>query len=618
MRIAFKKISRPVLFVPIFLVVFAWIFSGWPEIYKTETHRIPPEVSAVLAASPETFNTSGTFTTPTGIYTVTGECRGGGAGGSNNGSATARPGGGGGGGAYAKTNSIAVTPGQGYTVTVAAQVNAQTAGQNSSFTGNSSQTVVAVGGSTTTTRTGGAGGTTTASTGDVKFAGGAGGTAANTASNGGGGGGEGGGSTATGGAGQANSGATGGAGGTGSDGGDGGKGGDNTLAGADGSVPGGGGGGAGGTNDVGGKGAAGQCVISYTDTWAPSTVLGTYSPTWSFASGPANDSATQISMTATSGYDYTTPIQYQYTNDNTSCGANSGTGGAGQSWSASTTYSNSGLQVNKCYGYSVQARDSVGTPNTGTASSVVTTYTSANTPGTPTLSGATSTTLNLTNSENGNPTSNPTTNYAVTVTTTSPTDNTWINKWVDTSGNPSASAVWMSDSTLDALVLHGLTPGSTYGVKVKARNQDGDETALSAETQATTVLISITISDGSISYGMLPKGATKDTTSSGVNDSQTATNNGNVAEDFNIKGQNTTAWTLAGSQGSEQYFHKFCNNGTCDASPTWTALTTNYQAVGSNIATSGTKEFDLQIGVPSATATYTSQNADVTIQAVAH
>ena len=208
--------------------------------------------------------------------------------------------------------------------------------------------------------------------------------------------------------------------------------------------------------------------------------------TW--ASGPANDSATQISMTSTTGSDATPPVEYLFTNNNSTCGANAGTNGTSSSWQSSTSYSDTGLDPNKCYGYTVTARDSVTpTPNTGTASGISITYTSANTPGTPTLSGATLTTLNLTNAQNGNPSSNPTTSFAVQVTYTSPTDLTWLNKWVNGSGNPSATAVWLTDAELDALVLHGLASSTTYGVKVKAKNQDGDETGLGAEGRGTTL-----------------------------------------------------------------------------------------------------------------------------------
>jgi hypothetical protein len=128
--------------------------------------------------------------------------------------------------------------------------------------------------------------------------------------------------------------------------------------------------------------------------------------------------------------------------------------------------------------------------------------------------------------------------------------------------------------------------------------------------------ISISVSDGSVSYGTLAINTTEDTTSGGVNDSQTATNEGNVTENFNIMGSDTGSWTLAATQGSDEYFHKFCNNGTCDSSANWTALTTSYQTLATGVASSGTQEFDLQIGVPSSTAVFTEQNADVTVQAV--
>src|SRR3989344_3591106 len=204
-----------------------------------------------------------------------------------------------------------------------------------------------------------------------------------------------------------------------------------------------------------------------------------------FATAPNNFSTTQIDMTSTAGSDPSTPISYLFTSDNSSCGANAGTGGASSGWqSADTTYSNTGLQPNKCYGYTVQARDSLS--NTGTASGISSTYTSANAPGTPTLGSPTTSTLALTNAENGNPASNPTTNFAVQVVTTTPSDATWLNQWVDASGNPSASAVWLTDAQLDALVLQGLQASTLYGVQVKARNQDTDETALSAEGQGTT------------------------------------------------------------------------------------------------------------------------------------
>src|SRR4051812_19098481 len=85
--------------------------------------------------------------------------------------------------------------------------------------------------------------------------------------------------------------------------------------------------------------------------------------------------------------------------------------------------------------------------------------------------------------------------------------------------------------------------------------------ATTTATVAATVTlqnVSVSVSDGSVSYGTLATNTTKTTLSGGLNDQQTATNAGNVAEDFNIKGQNSTDWTLGSTAASDQYIHKFC------------------------------------------------------------
>lgn len=127
--------------------------------------------------------------------------------------------------------------------------------------------------------------------------------------------------------------------------------------------------------------------------------------------------------------------------------------------------------------------------------------------------------------------------------------------------------------------------------------------------------ISVTVSDGTVTYGTLALSTNADTTSSGLNDSQTAQNNGNITEDLNIKGQNSGSWTLAGSVSADQYTHKWCVSN-CDAAPTWNVLTTNYQTLASDVSASGTQVFDLQIGTPSSSSSYNSQSVDITVQAV--
>jgi hypothetical protein len=103
-----------------------------------------------------------------------------------------------------------------------------------------------------------------------------------------------------------------------------------------------------------------------------------------------------------------------------------------------------------------------------------------------------------------------------------------------------------------------------------------------------------------------------------VNQTQTATNNGNVAEDFNISSSNATggtAWTISAvAIGSDQYKHSFSTDGGSN----YTAMTTGYTALATNKAASGTQNFDLKIETPSSSTDYVQKTITVTVQAVAH
>lgn len=599
-----------------------FVILSWFLVSRSST------IQKVQAASPETFTSSGTFTPATGIYAVDAACWGGGGagGGSSN---TGKVGSGGGGGAYSKAINIGVTPNSGYAVTVGVggSSSAGAAGSNggdSSFI--NSLTLLAKGGTGGKANDGGgnaAGGQASDGVGDVgkKYNGGNGGDGSGTDTAGGGGGGGGGDSGNGGNGGDAVSATPGsvGAGGT-SGGGNGGLGGSSNGAGNIGTAPGGGGSGSGNkgsSNLVGGGGASGRCVVSYTDTWAPSTSQTTYSNTWSFVSAPANISSSGVGMTATTGYDYTGPINYLFTLDNTNCGANVGTGGSSGGWQASTSFTNTGLQPNQCYGYKVTARDSVGSPNTGTVSGISSTYTSANVPGTPALGSPTLNTLSLTNDANSNPSTNPTTYFAVQVVTTTPTDNTWLNKWVDASGNPSASEVWQTDSALDARALQGLTAGTTYGVKIKARNQDNDETNLSVEGQGTTqsVVVAISITtDGSVSFNYVGVGGSAVTTA--LQKETVSVDSGPAT--LKVKSTAFAAagntWALGASAAEDQVLWQFSKDGS--SWNNFAAIDTEYP-FDTNVAQGTTRDIYLRLYMPTLTNSYIAHNSTVTAVASA-
>jgi Tfp pilus assembly protein PilX len=168
--------------------------------------------------------------------------------------------------------------------------------------------------------------------------------------------------------------------------------------------------------------------------------------------------------------------------------------------------------------------------------------------------------------------------------------------------------------SLGALVLIGLVAGSlVYGATTTG------PVTVSVSAQS----ISVNVTDGAVAYGSVALSATASTTTNGTtHDSQTATNDGNQAETFNIKSQNAsstgTAWTLISTTtASDLYKHAVCTS-TCDASPTWRQMSTGYITLDANIAQSGTSIFDLQIDMPTASSDTYNHSANVTVQAVAY
>ena len=139
-----------------------------------------------------------------------------------------------------------------------------------------------------------------------------------------------------------------------------------------------------------------------------------------------------------------------------------------------------------------------------------------------------------------------------------------------------------------------------------------------AKYSAPTISVTIT-SDGTIAYGTMADNTSKSTLAGDLNDMQTVKNDGNVTENFNIKGQNSASWTLSTSSGSDQYVHKYCNDtdNDCSSPPTsYSALTTDYQTLDTGIAVNGTVDIQLQITTPNPSSVYSQQAVDIIIQAV--
>lgn len=141
----------------------------------------------------------------------------------------------------------------------------------------------------------------------------------------------------------------------------------------------------------------------------------------------------------------------------------------------------------------------------------------------------------------------------------------------------------------------------------------GAATEDSVSCTVTVQNVACSVSDKAVAYATLTTSDTANTAVGDLDDSQTITNDGNVNSDFDLKGADTAAWTLAATIGSEQFKHDYCTSD-CDGTPTWVALTTTYAQIATGVAGSGTQIFDLQMNTPSSTATFTEQTATVWAQ----
>jgi hypothetical protein len=252
--------------------------------------------------------------------------------------------------------------------------------------------------------------------------------------------------------------------------------------------------------------------------------------TMSFASPPAASSTSAITMTATTASD-ANGVQYFF--DETS----GNPGGTDSGWQDSPVYTDTGLDPDTEYTYTVQARDKSVNQNTNTTSapaSATTLPADTNPPPTPGFATP--------------PNATSPTEITMTATTVADPEGGLVEYYFDeTSGNPGGSdSGWQSSSTYTD---SGLNPNTQYTYTVKARDNASppNESAVSAPASATTeegpsvTIIPITSFDPATFFsGGITAGIDFDVDSDGAAGFQAATQPGflsvpaTTAKDYNV------------------------------------------------------------------------------------
>ncbi len=189
-----------------------------------------------------------------------------------------------------------------------------------------------------------------------------------------------------------------------------------------------------------------------------------------FSSIPSADSDTAISMIATTGSDVTGPVEYFF--DETS----GNTGGSDSGWQTSINYTDTGLNASTQYCYTIQMRDSVGSPNVGSASAQSCASTQAP-PDTaaPIPNPATFASV---------PTSGSTSSIDMTATTASDATPPIEYLFTETSGNSGgSSSSWQSSTSYTDTLL---SPSTQYCYTVTSRDSLGNTGSASVVSCATT------------------------------------------------------------------------------------------------------------------------------------
>lgn len=163
-------------------------------------------------------------------------------------------------------------------------------------------------------------------------------------------------------------------------------------------------------------------------------------------------------------------------------------GVANSGW-ISGNWSDTGLAVNTQYNYRVKARDAAATPNESSFTANTAKYTAANTPGTPSVTSPTTSSVKVTIDRNSNPTGTAPagdTQYVIAASTDNFASNT---SYVQPAGGLGGTEQWQTYSQwggASGFTVSSLSSNATYTFKVKARNGDSTETSYGSSASGFT------------------------------------------------------------------------------------------------------------------------------------
>lgn len=134
----------------------------------------------------------------------------------------------------------------------------------------------------------------------------------------------------------------------------------------------------------------------------------------------------------------------------------------------------------------------------------------------------------------------------------------------------------------------------------------------------TVELIAVSVDSGSVAYGTLPLNTSANTVT--LNQTQTATNDGNVNIDLSIKSSDAiggTNWNLVAAVGSlDEYTHEF----SVDSGTNYASFDVNnsvYSSIAASVNPTGFQDFDLRIKTPTSTSDTLEHTITVNVLATA-